>query len=277
MTTRPHTDPFTLARELTAAYALQRTDIAPPSSRDSYFDLDVAYAVQAEVARARRADGRTTVGWKVGYANKAVWRALKLDTLTWAHMYADTVQYAAGEATSLSASGLCSPKIEPEVVVKLNAPVESTDPAIVLESVEWLALGFEIIDCVYTDWKFQPADFVAAFGLHAMLIVGDPHSVRRADIPGLTDQLGQFKLQLRRNGRLVEEGSGKNALRSPALVVAELAAAMARRPDGEQLKPGDLISTGTLTTSRPIEAGQRWQAIADGIDLPALTLNITPR
>jgi hypothetical protein len=29
-----------------------------------------------------------------GYANKAMWRALKLDTLVWAHMYDDTVRYA---------------------------------------------------------------------------------------------------------------------------------------------------------------------------------------
>ena len=270
-------DPRALAEELKAAYALRRTDIDPPSSRDSHFDLDDAYAVQAEVARARRADGRVTVGWKVGYANKALWRALKLDTLTWSHIYADTVQHAAGDATSLPVTSLCSPKIEPEVVVKLNAPVASTDAAVVLESVEWLALGFEIIDCVYTDWKFQPADFVAAFGLHAMLIVGEPLFVRRADIAALADQLALFKLQLRRNGKLVEEGHGKNALRSPALVVAELAAAMSRRPNGEQLKAGDLISTGTLTTSQPIEVGQRWQAIAEGIDLPPLTMNVTPR
>jgi len=100
--------------------------------------------------------------------------------------------------------------------------------------------------------------------------------VEAADIEGLTQQLGQFKLQLRRNGRLVEEGSGKNALRSPVLVVAELAAAMARRPGGERLKAGDLISTGTLTAAQPIEAGQTWEAIPDGIELVPLTLRVTP-
>ncbi len=42
----------------------------------------------------RRAAGRKTVGVKVGYANKAMWRVLKLDTLVWAHMYDDTVRYA---------------------------------------------------------------------------------------------------------------------------------------------------------------------------------------
>jgi 2-oxo-3-hexenedioate decarboxylase len=269
-------DPRSFAEELTAAYKLRRTDIDPPSSRDPGFTLDIAYAVQAELARMRRSAGHKTVGWKVGYANKAVWRAFKLDTLTWGHLYDDTVHYVVDGQASLSQSDRCSPKIEPEVVVKLKAPVRSSEPAAVLESVEWLAIGFEILDCVYADWKFQPADFVAAFGLHSALIVGEPVRVEHADIAALIDQLAQFKLRLRRNGRLVEEGSGKNALRSPALVVAELAAAMGRRPGGERLKAGDLISTGTLTASRPIEAGQTWQAIPEGIDLPPLTLRITP-
>jgi 2-keto-4-pentenoate hydratase len=269
-------DPSALAQELTAAYARCRIDVDPPSSRDASFDLDTAYAVQAELARMRRAEGRTTVGWKVGYANKAVWRALRLDTLTWAPMYDDTVQYARNGRATLSQSGRCSPKIEPEVVVKLSAPVESSDPAAVLESVEWLAIGFEIIDSVYTDWKFQPADFVAAFGLHSALIVGEPRRVKPADIAALTEQLAQFKVQLRRNEKLVEEGTGKNALRSPALALAELAAAMSRRSARERLKAGDLISTGTLTTSQPIAAGQTWTAIVDGIDLSPLKLEVTP-
>ncbi len=49
---------------------------------------------------ARAAAGHRRVGVKVGYANKAVWRALKLETLVWASMYDDTVRHVAGgEAT----------------------------------------------------------------------------------------------------------------------------------------------------------------------------------
>lgn len=269
-------DTNVLAEELSAAYSLRRTDIDPPSSRDSGFTLDAAYAVEAELARRRQADGHKAVGWKVGYANKAVWRALKLDTLTWAHMYDDTVRYAVDGTASLSRMSRCSPKIEPEVVFKLRAAVEGEDAAAVLASSEWIALGFEIIDCVYSGWQFRPSDFVAAFGLHSALIVGTPRLICEEDIPALVEQLAQFRVQLRRNNKLVEEGSGKNALRSPALVVAELAAAMARRPEDAALHPGDLISTGTLTTSQPIEPGQTWVAIVDGIDLPPLTLHITP-
>jgi hypothetical protein len=54
--------------------------------------------------------------------------------------------------------------------------------AAALEAVEWLVLGFKIIDCPLMDWKFQPADFVAAYGLHASLIVGKPSAVTAANI-----------------------------------------------------------------------------------------------
>jgi 2-oxo-3-hexenedioate decarboxylase len=267
-------DTRALAEELRSAYSSGHI-IPTPSSREPGFDLDAAYAVEAELARARRAAGSQTVGWKVGYANKAVWRALKLETLVWAHMYDETVQQALNGQASMSLSGKYSPKIEPEIVVKLKGPVGSGDGAAVLESVEWLAVGFEIIDCVFPEWKFQPADFVAAFGLHSALIVGEPRAVDLRTNPSLVDQLAQFKLRLLKNGELVEEGSGKNALRSPALCVAELAAAMSRRANGDTLQAGDLISTGTLTTSQLIEADDTWTAEVEGIELPGLSLRLT--
>lgn len=267
-------DSKALAEELRSACSSGHI-IPAPSSRDPGFDLNAAYAVEAELARSRIAAGSRAVGWKVGFANKAVWRALKLETLVWAHMYSDTVQHALNGQASLSLSGKVSPKIEPEIVVKLKAPVGSGDAATVLESVEWLALGFEIIDCVFPDWKFQPADFVAAFGLHSALIVGEPRAVDAQTIASLVDELAQFKVRLMKNGELVEEGSGKNALRSPALCVAELGSAMARRAGGDTLHPGDLISTGTLTTGQPIQVGETWTAEVEGIDLPGLSLRLT--
>ena len=265
-----------LADELSAAYAARRTDLVPPSSRDAAFDLAAAYAVEAALVRRRRASGHATVGRKVGFANKAVWRVLKLETLVWASMYDDTVHFAQHNTATLDASRMCSPKIEPEIVFKMReAPAaETTDAASVLGAVEWLALGFEIIDCVYMDWKFQPADFVATGGFHAALIVGDPVAVKSANIPTLVEQLPEFTVALARNGDVVGQGSGRNALRSPALCLGELAAALTRYPGAESLRAGELVSSGTLTESTPISAGETWTATVDGIVLPTLTLTI---
>jgi 2-oxo-3-hexenedioate decarboxylase len=265
-------DPNTLAREITDAYAA-RTIIPAPSSREGGIDLNTAYAVEAEIAKARRASGHQTVGWKVGYANKAIWHALELETLVWAHLYDDTVRYADWNDGTLSIASMIAPKIEPEIVFQLARPPDSSDPIAVLEATEWYALGFEIIDCVFPDWKFQPADFVAARGMHAALIVGEPVYVEPEDIARLVTDMAAFTLRLLRNNELVEEGAAKNALESPALCVGELGEALKRR-GGETLQAGDLISTGTLTTSLPIHAGDTWIASLSGIPPSSLTLRI---
>ena len=205
---------------------------------------------------------------------------MKLETLVWAHMYDDTVSFATDGASTLSTASLISPKIEPEVVFKIarasaiEPGVDATTaaPADVLAHVEWLAIGFEIIDCPYPDWKFQPADFVAAYGLHAALVVGKPLEVEAGAIPELVDQLSRFTVRLSRDGDVVAEGSGRNSLRSPALCLGELQAAIARQPGATPLAAGDLVSSGTLTESQPIAAGQSWRVDVDGIDLAPLTL-----
>jgi 2-oxo-3-hexenedioate decarboxylase len=222
----------------------------------------------------RQAEGRTTVGRKVGFANKAMWRVLKLQTLVWAHMYDDTVVDASGGQTSLSIARMLSPRIEPEVVFKLRQSPVSADPAAVLESVEWVALGFEFVDCPFPEWKFQPVDFVATFGLHAALVVGEPRAIGSGDIPLLVEQLGAMKVRLSRNGELVEEGFGKNALRNPATCLGELASALAAQPGADPLAPHELVSTGTLTAAQPVTAGERWDVRAEGIELAPLTLNL---
>jgi 2-keto-4-pentenoate hydratase len=266
-------DPTALAQEITDAYA-SKTIVPAPSSRVGGIDLGTAYAVEAAIADARRASGRRTVGWKVGYAHKAMWPALKLETLAWAHMYDDTVSYADWNESTLSMASMLSPKIEPEIVFCLARAPESSDPVAVLQAAEWYALGFEIIDCVFPDWKFQPADFVAARGLHAALVIGEPVYVEPEDIEKLVTDMAAFTVRLLRNNELVEVGGAKNALESPVLCVGELAEALKRR-GGETLQAGDLITTGTLTTSLPIAAGDTWIASLSGIPPSSLTLRVT--
>lgn len=271
-------DPDTLAKTIADAYE-KRVAIPAPSAADAGFDLEAAYATEAALVRMRRTRGARPAGLKVGFANKAVWRALKLETLVWAHMYDDTVRFASGGAAELATARLFSPKIEPEVVFRMARAPEPRGPGApardapeMLASVEWIAIGFEIIDCVFPDWKFQPADFVAGYGLHAALVVGDPLPVRPENIADLVERLPRFTVRLLRNGEAVAEGSGRNSLRSPALCLAELEAALARRPGAGPLAEGDLVSSGTLTESQAIAPGQTWTVEVDGLGLRPLTL-----
>ena len=214
-------DTASLASEIADAYAHRRVIPVPPSARDIGFDLAAAYAVEGELVKRRRASGHKTVGLKVGFANKAMWRVLKLDTVVWAHMYDDTVHRANSNSATLSIAHMVSAKIEPEIVFTMKQPLDPgiSDPAAVLDAVESIALGFEIIDCAYADWKFQASDFVAAYGLHAALVVGEPQPVDSGRIP-LVDALPQFRVMLSKNGALVE-ASWDEAL---ALVAEKLGA-----------------------------------------------------
>ena len=266
-------DPTALAQEITEAYAKRET-ISPPSSRNGGFDLDAAYAVAGAIAQARRSSGHQTASWKVGYANRAMWPALKLDTLVWAHVYDETVRYADWNDAKLSIASMLSPKIEPAVVFKLAKTPVSTDPVAVLEATEWYALGFEITDCVFPDWTFEPVDFVAARGLHAALVIGEPVYIEPEEISQLVTDMAAFTVRLLRNNEMVQEGAAARALESPVRCVAELGEALKRR-GGETLQAGDVVSTGTLTTALPIAAGEVWIASLSGIPPSSLTLRVT--
>jgi 2-keto-4-pentenoate hydratase len=49
---------------------------------------------------------------------------------------------------------------------------------------------------------------------------------------------------------------------------------MAKQDGAEPLGAGDLVSSGTLTESTPIQPGATWTVSVDGIDLPTLTLTL---
>jgi 2-keto-4-pentenoate hydratase len=266
-----------LARELLSAYETGRIVNVPPSERPG-FDLDAAYKVEAALKKFREAAGHRAVGRKVGYANKAMWRILKLETLVWAHMYDDTVHYGDRNSATLSIAHPRSLKIEPEIVFGLGEPANvegAPDAAAALARTEWLAIGFEIIDCPFPEWKFQPSDFVASFGLHAALLVGEKIPVRPQFIPALVDELSRFKVWVSRNGTFVDEGSGRNALKNPASCLAELSTAIGRRFLDHPLSAGEIVSSGTLTAGHSTAAGDEWTVAVEGISLPSLSLRLT--
>jgi 2-keto-4-pentenoate hydratase len=281
-----HPDVEAVARELLSAFETGTMVPIPPSQRPG-FDLNAAYDVEASLKQSRETAGHKAVGRKVGYANKAMWRVLKLETLVWAHMYDDTVHYSEGDSSERNPATLTiahprSLKIEPEIVFGLKQPVvndaaESPDAAAALACVDWLALGFEIIDCPFPEWQFQPSDFVASFGLHAGLVVGERVEVSPDRIAALVEELPQFKVRVSKNGEFVEEGSGRNSLQSPALCLAELGRAIVRRSPTEPLRAGEIVSSGTLTAGHPTGRGDRWTVEVEGLSLllPPLTLQLT--
>jgi 2-oxo-3-hexenedioate decarboxylase len=261
-----------IATELLAALG-GTTTIEPITGRDPNFDADAAYLVSAEILRRRRARGETPVGRKVGFTNRTIWPEYGVFAPIWACVYDSTVTYLDEPAGSLAIGHLAQPRIEPEIVLHFkNAPRATEDETELLSNVDWIAHGYEIVQCHFPNWKFKAADTIAAFGLHGALVVGPKRPVE-----GLADvvrKLRTFTIALAKNGKPQAQGAGSNVLDSPVLAAAHLLHVLKHQQLFEPIQAGELVTTGTLTPALPIRAGETWTTELSGIELPGLHLHL---
>ncbi|MEX1254119.1 MAG: fumarylacetoacetate hydrolase family protein [Dehalococcoidia bacterium] len=253
--------------------------VTPPSQRWPDLDFPTAYEVAREATRLRQARGEQPAGRKIGYTNRRIWPQYNVHQPIWDHVYAHTLHHARDGSATLSLSRMVAPRIEPEIAFKLRAPPPTgcQDPALVLESIEWVARTFEIVDCHYADWQFAGPDSVIDFSHHAALVVGEPLAVTPDDIQSLVDALRDCRVTLAKDGEVVDTGTGANALGHPALALAHLAEVLASplaapQPEAPPLGAGEVITTGTLTAALPVAPGETWRTDTEGLDLPPLTV-----
>lgn len=235
------------------------TSLAPITDGLPDFDVAAAYRVLHEIERRRVAQGWRPVGRKIGFTNRTLWPRYGVHRPMWAHVWRETVQHAPEGHATLSLAGMVEPRIEPEVVFGLRGPVPVDGDALqVMEAVDWIAPGFEIVQSHFPGWKFKAPDCTAAFGLHAALVVGPRMPVNEANRGVLAVSLPSFELALFSGDRVVERGAGANVLGSPAAALAFLAAVLEADRDAAPLEAGELVTTGTLTDAWPVAPGQSW-------------------
>jgi 2-oxo-3-hexenedioate decarboxylase len=238
------------------------------------FSVADGYRVLEEIERRRRAQGWRPVGRKIGFTNRTIWPRYGVYQPMWAHIWEHTVSFAHDGKAALSLASFVQPRIEPEVVFKLKAPLpHADDPAAVLAATEWIAPGFEIVQSHFPDWKFAAADCTAAFGLHGALVVGAPVAVTEANRAALAATLPTFALTLKRGASVIDRGVGANVLGSPALALAHLARLLGSQPQFPQAAAGEIVTTGTLTDAWPVAVGESWSSDYGALGLEGLTLS----
>jgi 2-keto-4-pentenoate hydratase len=258
------------ADQLVAAFDTATT-LPSITARAPDFSVADAYDVLAEIERRRRAQGWQAVGRKIGFTNRTIWSRYGVWQPIWASIWAHTVHFAPGSEATLPLGSFLQPRIEPEVVFKLKTSVPSTDdPSSVLESVEWMAPGFEVVQCPFPDWKFSAADCAAACGLHGALVVGAPVAVTDANRAALAAVLTTFTLILSRGDNVIDRGTGANVLGGPPLALAHLARLLTALPQFPQLSAGEIITTGTVTDAWPVAAGEVWSSDYGSLGLNGL-------
>ena len=250
--------------------------IDPITAEHREFDVEAAYDVLRRIEQDRHARGWRPVGCKIGFTNQTLWERYGVSGPMWARVWDRTVRVATEGVASISLTPFVQPRIEPEVVFGLGAsPPASDDAEAILASVEWMAAGFEIVQCVFPGWRFTAADCTAAFGLHGALVVGTPVAVNARDRAAIAERLATFTATLSRDGSMVEQGSGANVLGSPALALGHLARIAHGQPQLAAPKRGEVVTTGTLTDARPVKPGERWSSDYGALGIEGLSVEFT--
>ena len=248
--------------------------IEPFSDRDPSLDEDGAYAIAWDVHARRRERGERPVGRKIGFTNRTIWAEYGVWAPIWSHVYDSTVHHAPDGNARVSIGHLLQPRIEPEIQLHFaRTPPVTRDEAAILESIDWIAHGFEIVQSVYPEWRFGKVDAIAAFGLHGALMVGRPVAVR--DVDDCAAKLRNFTISLSRDDGQTVRGGGANVLDTPLLAFAHLAEVLGRQARFAPVQAGEIVTTGTLTKALPVSAGETWATVLDGIDLPGLSITFT--
>jgi 2-oxo-3-hexenedioate decarboxylase len=262
-----------LAERVLAAHD-SGASMPPITDSDPAFGLADAYRVSAEITRRRTARAERPVGWKIGFTNRTIWDEYGVHAPIWGPVY-DTTTAAVSPARPIDAplAGLTEPRIEPEIVFRIaTSPDPAMDDRALFACIDGIAHGFEIVQSMFPAWRFRAADTVAACALHGRLYHGPFMSPAVGEgETGWIERLGAFDLILSRDGAFVDRGQGANVLGSPLSALGHFVRGL-DRVNGERLKPGDVVTTGTVTRAFPVQTGETWQSEIVGLPLQGLTI-----
>jgi 2-oxo-3-hexenedioate decarboxylase len=247
---------------------------APFSTRAGGFTQDQGDRVRPLLRKAFETRGERIVGRKVGFTNRRIWPEYGVSAPNWGFV-TDRTLYDLTTTQSLPAANYVEPKIEPEIMFGLDsAPSPQMDDAALLDCIEWVALGYEIVQSIYPNWKFAAPDTAAANAMHGALLIGERHLVAPRRREWLRE-LAEFKIELLCNGKVTDRGEAANVLDGPLKVLAYLTEMLSRDRYNPPLAAREILSTGTLTRAFDIKAGETWTAQVSGIPLAPVTLRFT--
>lgn len=237
-------DPADLGAALHRSYA----DAEPidPSSLAPGLTVKEGYAAQEEFVERRVEEEGPIVGYKIGFTSEAVRSDLGVDDPAYGRVLADTVEWNRRFETDR----LIEPRIEPEIALvlgsELTPPVNRFDVAAATRLVVPVV---EVVDSRVRDWDLTGPAAVADNALAARLLPGD-----RTATGGATVELPREGVEVLIDGDRRATGIGAAVLGHPADAVAWLAEALAER--GHGLRPGDVVTTGSITEPIPVSAGE---------------------
>jgi 2-keto-4-pentenoate hydratase len=269
--------------------ALQTRTAVGKLTDDYPLDLAGAYRVQRLGIDRRVARGERIVGVKMGFTSKAKMAQMGVDDVIWG-ILTDTmaVPGASGDGdTTQSApydlSGLIHPKVEPEIVFRLGRRVENTD---VESAVDAVAVGYEILDSRFENYKFTLPDVVADNASAAGFGIGEWHAVTtqtaQAAEPAQVaapasprPDISDLPVTLAVDGQPVRTASTAAILGDPWESLR--AAARLATQAGVPLEAGWIVLAGGITEAVPLTPGAVVTVTAETLGVAELRCTTTTR
>jgi 2-keto-4-pentenoate hydratase len=264
----PSALPLDQAAYMIAAARIGRAplDLLPEAIRPA--DEAGAYALQAAVHQRLAKDryGRR-IGWKIGCTTPVMQTYLGIPNPCGAGLFEGT-KHRSG--ATVSAADFCHVGIECEIAVKLSrdlpaqaTPYRAEDVAGAVESV---MAAIELVDDRYADWrKTDTPTLIADDFFAAGCVLGEPLSP--ADAPDLAEVVGVTTI----NDIEVGRGRGADVLGHPFAALAWLANNLLAQ--GEMLRAGEIVLTGSLVETRWLNAGDRVAIAISGLGEVTLTVS----
>jgi 2-oxo-3-hexenedioate decarboxylase len=269
----------TAIARLTADLLQARDEVRVTTMPSQFADgivLELGYQVGRTLHGRLMERGYRPVGRKIGFTNPAMWERFKVTQPIWAHVYEQTVHFAEDGQFRLSLDCMVAPRLEPEIVLKLRAPMPNGDASAeeIAGCLEWAAIGFEIVDSHFPGWRFTAAEAVADFGVHAGLVIGPAWRVHNEDPRRVAMSLRTLKVGLKGGKDFAADGEGSNVLGSPLLALGFLARVLVGQSWAAPLAAGEVITTGTLTALPILQRGESYRVEVAGAPLRALRLDL---
>ena len=259
-----------VAVDVISALASHR-QIPPFSKSCSGLGLADAYRLIPMLRAAFEARGEKITGRKIGFTNREMWKVHGVQAPIWGYC-TDRTTHRLKNTPAQRVKDFAEPRIEPEIIFGLGkAPLPQMDQSALLDCIDWVALGFEVVQSIFPGWKFAASDTVAANALHGALLIGNRHAVAPRK-EAWQHELATFSIELYCDGELSQTGGGAFVLDSPIFALRHLVELLADDPYNPPLHSGEIVSTGTLTLAMPVKAGETWTTRVCGIPLEDIAL-----
>lgn len=230
------------ADQLLAA-RINKTTVESFSARGYSVGEEWAYLVQEIDRNTRLAQGEKIIGIKLGLTSAAKQKSMNVDQPVVGFL-TDSMRVE----NPVQLSQYVQPKIEPELVFKTSCPMtHKLNLDEVGEVIDSFAVGVEIIDSRYTNFKFSYGDVIADNTSAASFLVGEWQ-------PWANQELSVMWGSISRDGQLLHQAPLSEILGNPLVTLVVLSEFLEQQ--GFALSAGSIVLAGAMTDASALNAGE---------------------